>query len=241
MAQDKSSFLLYCDIIHTVNKLPDEKAGRLFKHILAYVNDQNPDTDDLLIELAFEPIKQALKRDLKKYEKRCVKNTENVRKRWNKTNTTVYDRIRTNTKHTDIDIDIDIESDIESERDITLPPTPIPSSKTNNMEAVAQMMEDPNFQPEYLSPYAQADALLDLFKARYSARHDKAYIARKWDHKTLVDLAKANGFKIVQDSILQYMALERNHNVNDFGNGIGDGWPERGGKAEPRQRREKLF
>lgn len=69
MATDKKSFLLYVDTIHTVRKLTDEQAGRLFKHVLAYVNDENPTTDDILIEVAFEPIKQALKRDLKKYEK----------------------------------------------------------------------------------------------------------------------------------------------------------------------------
>ena len=61
MAKDKKSFLLYCDIIHTVEKMPTEKAGELFKHILQYVNDQNPKTDDLIVQLVFEPIKQQLK------------------------------------------------------------------------------------------------------------------------------------------------------------------------------------
>jgi hypothetical protein len=68
MATDKKSFILYCDLIHTVNKIPDETAGKLLKHILAYVNDLNPETEDLLVEVAFEPIKQAMKRDLKKWE-----------------------------------------------------------------------------------------------------------------------------------------------------------------------------
>ena len=74
MAANKTSFLLYCDIIHTVRKLPDEKAGQLFKHILAYVNDENPVAEDVIIEIAFEPIKQSLKRDLQKYEKKCETN-----------------------------------------------------------------------------------------------------------------------------------------------------------------------
>ena len=63
MATDKKSFLLYCDLIHTVEKLDDEHAGELFKHILRYVNDQNPTPKDFIIDLAFEPIKQMLKRD----------------------------------------------------------------------------------------------------------------------------------------------------------------------------------
>jgi len=77
MATDKKSFLLYCDLIHTVNELPDDKAGELFKHILSYVNDENPVTDDLLIRISFEPIKQQLKRDLKKYESIVDRNRNN--------------------------------------------------------------------------------------------------------------------------------------------------------------------
>lgn len=68
MAQDKTSFLLYCDIIHTVKKLPKDKAGELFMTILRYVNDENPEVNDVLVDLVFEPIKQQLKRDLKHWE-----------------------------------------------------------------------------------------------------------------------------------------------------------------------------
>lgn len=67
MANGKKSFVLYTDLIHTIEKMPSEKAGDLFKHILRYVNDHNPTTDDLIIELTFEPIKQQLKRDLEKW------------------------------------------------------------------------------------------------------------------------------------------------------------------------------
>lgn len=67
MANGKKSFVLYTDLIHTIEKMPSDKAGDLFKHILRYVNDHNPTTDDLIIELTFEPIKQQLKRDLEKW------------------------------------------------------------------------------------------------------------------------------------------------------------------------------
>ena len=66
--KNKKSFVLYCDLIHTIKKLPNDKAGELFKHILSYVNDEKPTTDDLLIDAVFESIKQQLKRDLSKYE-----------------------------------------------------------------------------------------------------------------------------------------------------------------------------
>lgn len=86
MAEGKKSFLLYCDIAHTVEHLADEQAGKLFKHIVAYVNDKNPETEDLVIRLAFEPIKQQLKRDLKRWGKtrkeRSAAGKRGMAKRW---------------------------------------------------------------------------------------------------------------------------------------------------------------
>lgn len=83
MAENKQSFLLYCDTIHTVEKLTDAQAGLLFKHLLRYVNDQDPAPPDIITEIAFEPIKQSLKRDLKKYESKREQNKKNALKRWN--------------------------------------------------------------------------------------------------------------------------------------------------------------
>jgi hypothetical protein len=81
MAEGKSSFLLYRDLKFTLDNLSDEKAGQLFKHILDYVNDLNPNTEDIVIKVAFEPIKQSLKRDLKKWESICERNRINGSKR----------------------------------------------------------------------------------------------------------------------------------------------------------------
>lgn len=80
MASNKKSFVLYTDLIHTVNQLPDDKAGLLFKHILSYVNDENPISDDIIVNISFEPIKQQLKRDLIKYEAICERNKINGQK-----------------------------------------------------------------------------------------------------------------------------------------------------------------
>ena len=86
MAKDKKSFILYSDAIHTVEKLSDTDAGQLLKHLLRYVNDQNPTTENPLVEIAFEPIKQQLKRDLVKFEDVKVKRSEagkaGANKRW---------------------------------------------------------------------------------------------------------------------------------------------------------------
>ena len=97
MAEDKKSFLLYTDLIHTVNKMPNDKAGELFKHILSYVNDLNPETEDLIIQLTFEPIKQQLKRDLLKYKESIIDKSNAGKlgnlKRWHKD---LYDKVINN-------------------------------------------------------------------------------------------------------------------------------------------------
>ena len=68
MAENKKSFVLYVDLIHTVEKLTDEEAGKLFKHLLTYVNDRSTESTDRITDIIFEPIKRQLKRDLIKYE-----------------------------------------------------------------------------------------------------------------------------------------------------------------------------
>ena len=86
MAKDKKSFILYVDQKDLWNKLPDEIAGKLIKHIYSYVSDENPTSNDLIVEIAFEPIKQQLKRDLKLFEEKRVKRSEagmaGANKRW---------------------------------------------------------------------------------------------------------------------------------------------------------------
>lgn len=122
MAENKKSFLLYCDIIHTVKKLNDEQAGRLFKHILSYVNDEDPLMDDLIIDLVFEPIKQSLKRDLKRYENICNRNHINGGKGGRpKKEPKKPNGLNNNPKKPKKpDIDSDIDSDIEIEENIYL-------------------------------------------------------------------------------------------------------------------------
>ena len=79
MATGKKSFILYCDQRGTWERLSDEQAGKLIKHVLAYVNDENPESD-FVTELAFEGINRALKADLIKYEGIKAKRSEAGRK-----------------------------------------------------------------------------------------------------------------------------------------------------------------
>lgn len=86
MAKDKKGFLLYADQKAIFEQLTNEKAGELIKFIFSYVNDENPQTEDMLINVAFTPIKQQLKRDLQKFEEtkhsRSIAGKAGANKRW---------------------------------------------------------------------------------------------------------------------------------------------------------------
>ena len=113
MAKDKKSFVLYCDIIHTIEQLTDEQAGHLFKHVLYYVNDLNPDTENVITKIAFEPIKQQLKRDLVRYEKIRERNSLSARMRWD---ANACERIPNDAKNADNDNDNDNDINIVLEQ-----------------------------------------------------------------------------------------------------------------------------
>ena len=95
MAQGKKSFILYCDQREIFDQLSDEQAGKLIKHIYSYVSDDDPKSEDQIINLAFTSIRSALKRDLQKWEKQhkqrieAGKKSAEVRKR---NSTTVNER-----------------------------------------------------------------------------------------------------------------------------------------------------
>jgi len=128
MAEDKKGFILYADQIDLFSQLPNDKAGELIKHIFAYVNDEDPQTDDLIINIAFTPIKKQFKRDLEKWTKtregrsiagkasaeaRRIKKEQEVTNSTNvksveqiPTNPTVNDNVNVNVNVKDITIEI---------------------------------------------------------------------------------------------------------------------------------------
>jgi hypothetical protein len=80
MAENKKSIIVYADWIELFESLSNEEAGLLIKHFFRYVNDLNPTSPDRITELSFIPIKQALKRDLDKWETTLEERSINGRK-----------------------------------------------------------------------------------------------------------------------------------------------------------------
>lgn len=118
----KNSFIIYTEYREQIDLLNNEQKGILLDSLLRYQDgDELPEMDGM-VQMCFSFIKARMDRDAKAYEEKCEKNRANVQKRWGtKKNevvpddTTVYDRIPTDTKHTDTDIDTDIDIDIKRE------------------------------------------------------------------------------------------------------------------------------
>jgi len=133
MAENKKSFILYCDQKGVWDKLDDAQAGRLIKHIISYVNDENPVAPDFITELAFEPIKAVLKRDLKKWEnqqeqrrKAGLKSAEIRKRNASKANgrsTTVNERSISSTVNDNVSASVNDNVSVSSKDDGVKPPS----------------------------------------------------------------------------------------------------------------------
>ena len=108
MAENKKSFVLYADLLKSIEHLTNEEKGILFNHLLEYVNDKNPILEDRLVLTAWKPIELQLKRDLVKFEEVRVKRSEAGKKsaelkaQQNSTNSTSVESVKqTSTNSTD--------------------------------------------------------------------------------------------------------------------------------------------
>ena len=77
MAEGKKSFMFYCDWIDTFKAQTKDDAYDLLMHLLSYVNDENPVSDNRIVNGIFPIMKNQLKRDLKKWEVRAGTSREN--------------------------------------------------------------------------------------------------------------------------------------------------------------------
>jgi len=97
MAENKKSFVLYADLLRSIDHLTNEEKGILFNHLLEYVNDKNPVLTDRIILTAWKPIELQLKRDLHEWEVIKVDRSKSGvlgnLKRWN---LDLYDKVVSN-------------------------------------------------------------------------------------------------------------------------------------------------
>ena len=89
MEAKMKSFVMYSEVANTLQYLTNEQAGILFKMIVDFANGKEVKSDNLVINLAFEPIKANIIRNHKKWEdaeeKRKMVSAYGNLKRWNVT------------------------------------------------------------------------------------------------------------------------------------------------------------
>jgi len=69
----KKSFIIYSDFKATLDKLPNEDAGKLFKMIVDFSNGIETEPESLILDVVFTPIRQQMIRDIDKYENEIKK------------------------------------------------------------------------------------------------------------------------------------------------------------------------
>ncbi len=68
----KKSFILYESYAKAIDRLPDAKAGKLFKLLFKVANGEEPKIEDVAIGMAFDLMSDQLKRDKAKWEETKV-------------------------------------------------------------------------------------------------------------------------------------------------------------------------
>lgn len=126
------SFILYTSDYQLIEGLTDEQLGQLTRALFIYARDGEVINLEPVVRMAFVFIKDKIDRNQQKYQKKCERNRENIRKRWNKSNTNdtkeneripsdtnVYERIPSDT--TRYLSDSDSDSDVSKETNILEP------------------------------------------------------------------------------------------------------------------------
>ena len=158
MAESKSSFLLYTDLINVVALLSDEQAGKLFRTILEYVNDKDPEPEDMLTKLAFEPIRLQLKRDLRGWEERKLKRSEagkrGMEHRWGITkDNNVIDDITNITVNDTVTVNGTVNGTVKRVREVFHPPAQedVVTEMMKSLDDFSAMAEASKFHDYYTS------------------------------------------------------------------------------------------
>ena len=96
---DQTYFKMFVDYEKHLKLLGAEGCGRVVFALFDYEHGIQPKLEGAEL-MCFSFIASQIDRDRESYQKRCQKNRENVQKRWESKNTSVYDCISENTKNT---------------------------------------------------------------------------------------------------------------------------------------------
>lgn len=147
------SFILYTSYYAIIEGLTDQQLGQLTRALFIYARDGEQIQLEPVVRMAFSFIKDNIDRNADKYQKKCERNRENIRKRWQKTNTkdttekdntNVYDGIPTNTNvyeeksRIPYDNDNDNEYDNDNDNDVSKETNILEPSKEASMQSFSE-------------------------------------------------------------------------------------------------------
>ena len=149
------SFILYTSYYAIIEGLTDEQLGQLTRALFIYARDGKTIKLEPVVRMAFSFIKDNIDRNADKYQKKCERNRENIRKRWEKkhaedtterSDTTEYERIPSNTnvyeEKSRIPYDNDNDNDNDNEYDNDV------SKETNILEPSKEGIQSASVKTE---------------------------------------------------------------------------------------------
>jgi len=147
------SFILYTSYYALIEGLTDEQLGQLTRAIFLYARDGKTINLEPVVRMAFAFIKDNIDRNADKYQKKCERNRENIRKRWEKkhaedtterSDTTEYERIPSNTnvyeEKSRIPYDNDNDNEYDNDNDV--------SKETNILEPSKEGIQSASVKTE---------------------------------------------------------------------------------------------
>ncbi len=145
------SFILYTSYYALIEGLTDEQLGQLTRAIFLYARDGKSIKLEPVVRMAFSFIKDNIDRNADKYQKKCERNRENIKKRWEKkhsedtteqSNTNVYERIPSNTnvyeEKSRIPYDNDNVDDNDNDNDVSKETDILEPSKEASMQSFSE-------------------------------------------------------------------------------------------------------
>lgn len=186
------SFILYTSDYQLIEGLTDEQLGQLTRALFIYARDGEVINLEPVVRMAFVFIKDKIDRNQQKYQKKCERNRENIRKRWNKSNTnntkeneripndtSVYERIPNDTTRYlyDSDSDSDSDSDVSKETDNTLEPSKEASMQSFSRKNVCAAEEPQKSSEKKKSKKGEIDYA--AIKDYWNEQHDKTNSAMR--------------------------------------------------------------
>lgn len=144
MENDRPGFLLYYNQKTIFDELTDEEAGILIKALYEYEQNKKIPKLNKMLKIIFLQFKNVLDNDEKKYNEKCEKNRQNIKKYWEKVkqqeNTNEYDCIRPNTMATNSNINSNSNSNSNINRNRNINNKSILSSKLDETPLFSEII-----------------------------------------------------------------------------------------------------